>query len=137
VGSSEESQFKLIIPSVGITKDDTASIRLKIPKEGKLEVNKTIELAGYPVDIESIERTKKDEITLKVNPRYNPQALETLKDFRLDTSKLGGYSSKLNDQTYAIEYFYIPIDKNASSIKLHFNEPYLVRKGPWEITITR
>jgi hypothetical protein len=139
------SSYHLIIPSISVTRtlDNPLKIRVPIPFEGTMELNESFHLLGYPIEIVKVERITHnqqgqpaDHIRVYFDVHYNASAAQSLLLFSLDMMKSNssGYGTKFDEQTMAIEYMELPIQKEQKqTYDLYINNAQLLNRGPWEL----
>ena len=127
--------FNVTIPELTLKYDLNSKLKLPMPKEGVTEVNKTVDMQGFKVDITKIVR-EDDKVTVYVDTHYNPNCLENICYFTIDMEKmsLDYYHWLMNDQvtTEGFEFYINPKKKN---LTIYFNELYTTIKGPWNFQI--
>jgi len=119
----------LSIPRVGVIVDDRKNVRIWIPEKGVSEINKTVELGGFPVVFEKIHRVAKNKVRIDVNMGYEPAARESLQSFKLD----GSYAADYEQKTGALKTLELEINPNQWWVTLKLFDPLIYKQGPWEI----
>ena len=82
VGNNAEKEYKLKIPYVDVYYNGKEKITLDIPEKGEINIDKSIVLAGFPVDIKSVKRINDNCIVLFVDTHYDVNKPESLFSFR-------------------------------------------------------
>jgi hypothetical protein len=129
--SEHAKKYTLTIPEIQAEYHSTAKLTLEVPAEREAEVNKTIELAGFPIQITKVERIDRKDgsrgLRVYTNVGYDEQAPVSLHRFSIDRSHM----LKLNEQTMAAEYIEFDIESDVRKVKLTFDRPEVLIKGPW------
>jgi hypothetical protein len=129
--SEQAKKYTLTIPEIQVEYYDKAKLTLEVPAEREAEVHKTIELAGIPIQITKVERIDREDgsqsLRVYTNIGYDEQAPVSLHRFSIDRSHM----IKLNDQTMAAEYIEFDIDPGVRKVKLNFERPEVLIRGPW------
>ncbi|HHV72607.1 MAG TPA: DUF4179 domain-containing protein [Clostridia bacterium] len=135
-GSKEES-FILSIPFIRIKYDEEKTVTVNIPQEGSFNLDQSIDLAGFPINFQRIERLGDNRVRIYVDTGFNKQSGEGLQFFILDGLKLPfrSWSGEVDLDTEAIKWFEFEIKPRMRKIKLVLKEPVVVKQGPWEFPI--
>lgn len=132
--SAGTRDFTLSIPYIGVVYDDQQTVKVDIPEQGTAEINKTVELAGFPVDFEKIERIDKDTVRIYVNLNYDQKAKASLRSFNLGERSWGG---EMDEKTGALKLLEFDVNSYRRSVKLRLKEPLVIKQGPWEMNIKK
>jgi len=150
IDGSAEKEYLLSIPFIETVYEANASLSLDIPKEGLVEINEEVELAGYPISFKSVERTDEGHIRIFVDLNYDEKKDNNLIGFRMDKTKVSfsltemkppkrvtGWGYTINEKTRAMEFLDIslPGDADVRKLKLYLHEPVVVKNGPWDLEI--
>lgn len=120
----------LTIPRVGVILEDSAKLRITIPRKGCAKINKKVILGGFPVSFNRIERLAEDKIRIHVSTGYSDQKERSLHYFSLaDTS----YGSMGSQKTGAVESFDLEISPYQLWVTLKPKDPLIYIKGPWDL----
>jgi len=127
----------LTIPEIVVEHRVTEKVKISLPSEGILELNQTVNLAGYPLVFTAIERLPENKVRVYVDVNYSIDASKTLQSFRLDGAKLpfSSWSVEQNKTTGAYEFIEFEIKPTAHSVTLHFQGAYVLMRGPWALEI--
>jgi|GEM_PF-1157029 hypothetical protein len=134
---SDVHSYTVQIPALTLKYDlNDQKVTFPMPKEGETQINKTVDLQGYKVDITKILR-KDNQVTVFVDTHYDENRPENPCYFMVNMGKmnLDYYHYQLNDQltTESIDFYINPDEENLS---IYFKELYTISKGPWTFEIT-
>ena len=132
----KSTSFSVNIPELTLKYNLNSELKLPMPKEGVTEVNKTVEMQGFKVDITKIVR-ENDKLTIYIDTHYSQSFSENICYFMVDMEKmsLDYYHWLMNDQA-TIEGFEFYINPNEKNLTIYFNELYTTMKGPWNFQIS-
>ncbi|MDR6549936.1 hypothetical protein [Paenibacillus qinlingensis] len=145
-GASSTS-YHLKIPAVLATLQSpkSESFTVPIPAQGIIDVNKSIMISGYPVDITKVERVPSNAsasefggLKIYLDMKYNAQAASSLLSFTLDYMKLkntSGSNWRVNDQTRAMEYVVVDFPVKDTTFTFYIKEAHIIIRGPWEFQL--
>lgn len=134
-GTAGTQDFILSIPYVGLVYyDEQETIKIDIPEQGMAKINKTVKLAGFPVDFEKIERLDKDTVRVHVDVHYDKKAKASLRGFNLDKQSWGG---EMDEKTGALRTLEFDVASYRRSVALRLKEPLVIKQGPWEMNIKK
>lgn len=131
---TKADSFMLAVPFLEVETDDAATISIWLPGEKTSQLNKTVKLAGFPVDFEKIERLDNNRVRIYVNVHYDEKADRALRYFSLDGQS---YSGTMDERTMAIKTFELQVEPSQWWLKLRLVRPLVVKRGPWEFKIAR
>lgn len=145
----EKGQHRLVVPYVKMSYRVDKDIELEMPRVGeKIELdNYVVNLEGYKLKIESIERKREDEVVLKIDTGYDEAREESLYEIKLGVKIpfLGKplYQSWGGSFVVGSEKVIGPMNEisvslnkhNMKKLKLNIEDIVTVKRGPWEIDI--
>lgn len=124
--------YTITIPEIDVEFHDEGKIKLDIP-ENESHPDQTFELAGFPVKITKIKRLSESRIGLYVDVNLDETAPKSLYNFHI---KDMGHMAKVNEVTGELEYLEFTLEKpNSKRVKLGFDRPRVIIRGPWTIEI--
>lgn len=131
-----QSPYTLHIPYVRVQYEDSKTVSFPIPRAGEVELHRSIQLAGFTLDLIKAIRVDDKTVEVLVDTHYDDTKAESLIDVRVepltrDRSTSGEYSRK--DQS--LYKFRIYTDTSASKAKVRFSQPETIRRGPWDFTL--
>ncbi len=133
--TAKTRDFTLSIPYVGIVyNDEQQTLKVDIPEKGTSKINKTVKLAGFPIDFEKIEKIADNIIRIYINVHFDEKAKASLRSFNLDKMS---WSAKMDEKNGAYKILEFEVAPNQRSVKLDLKEPLVIKKGPWEIQIKK
>lgn len=118
--------YSLTIPEIRIDYP-FAEASVTIPIETG-ELNRTIEIAGFPVTFTRTERLEDAGLRVYLDTRDDERSPVSLVGFRL---KNLSSMFKLNERTGAPEYMEFDVEPGAKRIKLELDWPTTAIRGPW------
>lgn len=141
---AEQQAVKLNIPSMllDIQMKKPLVIRVPIPADGQLDVHKQVSILGFPVDIVKTERVRQnqnglpvDNVRVYFDPRYDVAAAQSLLMFNVEINGInGGYETKFDEATGAIEFMEFPIQpENKKQYSFTVKEGQVLYRGPWQL----
>ncbi|MDG0809153.1 hypothetical protein [Cohnella rhizosphaerae] len=120
--------YTMSIPEISVTYRDEVTVKLPtVTTEG---LNKTFEIAGYPVTITKTERVKPCSLRIYTDLHAEERPDRMLYNLDVDRSSM----AKLNERTGAVEYMEFEVDPDAKSVTVTFTRPTAVLRGPWAFT---
>ncbi|MDQ0090473.1 hypothetical protein J2T12_003896 [Paenibacillus anaericanus] len=133
LSESDVKTYSLTIPEINVIYDDKAKISLDIPSavEASSVVDKTFEIAGFPVKITKLERIDSNQLRLYVDLKYNEYSSKSLHNFKINSSHM----AKLNEHTRVLEYLQFDIKPGSKVMKLTITDPEVVMRGPWKFEL--
>lgn len=149
IKNSNLSDYSLVIPYVKMAYVVNRDIKIDVPRVGEtinLD-NNVFDFNGYKLKINSIERRKKDEVTLKIDTNYDETKEESLYEIKFWTKTpfIGPPVSKSWRGNYATEdekvigpMKEITIFLKRDDIKkltINIWRIITVKRGPWEIKL--
>lgn len=96
-----------------------------------LPLNRTVELAGFPIVLERIERIGEASVRVYLDVGYSEEAQKSLMGFNIDRSSM----AKLSKQTGAYEYIEFDVEPGSAKTELMFQSPEVLIRGPWTLTL--
>lgn len=149
ISGNNNKEFKLAIPYVKVKYEVKKDIKIVLPEVGKkLEYeNNTIDLKGYKLKINSIERPENTRVIINFDTNYNEEATESLLDiypavniqlfgepiydswsrsYEINATKTIGPMNKLDIELNK---------KNLHQFNLYIETITTVKRGPWEFDI--
>lgn len=139
---AETGQYRLVVDGIDAVKkaEQATTVTLPVPKEGALDVNKSVTIAGYPVDIKSVERVRQpdleyDSLLVYLDAHYQEDRPDNLMGFFPDADrngKGGGAASQGDLKTGQIVKLWVDIDKDIKAYKMSVSEARIQINGPWE-----
>lgn len=131
----EATSFTVNIPVITLKYELNSEWKIPMPKEGITEVNQTIDMQGFKVDITKIVRNN-DKITVYVDTHYDLSIPENICYFMIDMDKMSlDYYHWLMNEQDAIEGFEFYINPKEKNLTINFNELYTTMKGSWKFQI--
>lgn len=122
------ASYTMSIPEISVTYPDEVTVKLPaVTNEG---LNKTFEIAGYPVTITQTERMKPGSLRIYTDLHTEGRLDRMLYDLSVDR----GSMAKLNERTGAVEYMEFEVEPDAKSVTVTFTRPTAVLRGPWVFT---
>lgn len=133
-----QDRYRVTLPQVSATFPGDASVTLPIPAVGRMSLNRTILLAGFPVTFTSVRwvRDPGPEIRIGINLHASLQAAEELYSFTLGTPGLTSWSSRMAPKTDAMIWMQIPVSPGQRAVTLHLTSPQVYIRGPWNFNVT-
>ncbi|MFL0245470.1 hypothetical protein [Candidatus Clostridium stratigraminis] len=134
VPKSDAKNYTVEIPEVNLTYKINKSIRLPIPKEGQLEVNKKFNINGYTLTVKNVVRTD-NHIRVYVDTNFDSSKAENLSELKIEainSNRSMGYSWNLNRDNRTVNYFEFEVKPKDESINLKLSEFNTILKGPWK-----
>jgi hypothetical protein len=134
--TGEAEHYQLTIPAIRI-KDwamPHQKVTLPIPVEGSLDIHVTLNIGGLPLDFTRVERINEKSVRFEVDVHFDATQLKTLQSYRLftkDDATGMSYTTKMNENTKAIEMEWLDIIPGQKEISFYVGEPQMVIKGPW------
>ncbi|MCI3918707.1 hypothetical protein MO973_00410 [Paenibacillus sp. TRM 82003] len=128
------ASYTLTIPELDVSTEGDAKVALNVPEmgEGTVETALSFRLAGHPVTITALERIAADRLRIHVDLHYDEAASASLYKFRIASIS---HSAKYDERTGVFEYFDMPIDPERREVRVTFNDPGLVLRGPWVLNL--
>ncbi|GFN34075.1 hypothetical protein [Paenibacillus xylaniclasticus] len=123
--NGESDPLTLTIPEISVTYSDTASIELAIETNDHL--NKTFELAGFPVTVTKTEKVSDRKFRAYFDFYYDENAPSSLYYFSLDRNNM----VQLQEETGVFEFIEVAVAPDSKTIQLDFSRPGVVIRGPW------
>ncbi|MFC3798994.1 hypothetical protein [Cohnella sp. GCM10012308] len=119
------ASYTMSIPEISVAYPEEVTVKLPaVTTEG---LNKTFEIAGYPVTITKTERVKPGSLRIYTDLHTEEQPDRMLYNLDVDRSSM----AKLDDRTGAVEYMEFEVEPNAKSVTVTFTRPTAVLRGPW------
>lgn len=124
------ASYTMSIPEVSVVYPGEVTVKLPaVTSEG---LNKTFEIAGYPVTITKTERTKPGSLRIYTDLHTEGRPDRMLYNLGVD----GGSTAKLNERTWAVEYMEFEVEPDAKSVTVTFTRPTVSLRGPWAFVWT-
>jgi|GEM_PF-4950270 len=140
-GITDVGEITLIIPEILIEKTEYKDIKIDIPANGTLELNKKFELNGLPISIESVNRDNVNTISMAINTYFQEDSTNYLKYFifHCKDEKLLDKSSfsLILDQTHTFVTMYkgIEVNPEKSSLEMVIDNIIIAKRGNWVYNI--
>jgi hypothetical protein len=132
---SNSTKYTIKIPEITLKYDVNNEITLPMPEEGENQIDKVIDMHGFPLKITKILR-EENSVKIYVDSNYNKNNPENLSTIFVDFNAMGinHYKWNLNDDiiTESIEFNINPKDKD---LKIKFDKMYTIMRGPWVFEI--
>lgn len=133
---SKSTKYTIQIPEVTLKYSISNKLTIPMPKEGSTEVNKVLDLQGFPLKITHVIR-EGDYVKVFIDTSYDENKPENMNNVILDMDamSINYFKWNLNDQitTESFEFYIKPKDKK---LTIKFKEMYTVLKGPWVFEIS-
>lgn len=120
------AKYTMTIPEIGVQYRGEATV--KVPAVTQEGLNKTFDIAGFPVTITKTERIGTDALRIYTDMHWDDQPDRVL--YNLSVEGKGGMA-QLNESTGAIEYMEFEIKPDSKEVKLTFTRPFVAIRGPW------
>lgn len=133
IPKEDAKNYTVEIPEVELKYKTNETIKLPVPAEGELEVNKNFDIGGFTFTVKRIVRTA-NNIRIYVDTNYDSNKLENLSELKIQTINNDiriGYSWNLNKGNRTVEYYDLQVKPKDTSIRLKFSEFNTILKGPW------
>ncbi|WP_217595168.1 hypothetical protein [Cohnella sp. GbtcB17] len=124
------ASYTMSIPEISVVYPDEVTVKLPAVTSEKL--NKTFEIAGYPVTITKTERTKPGSLRIYTDLHTEGRPDSMLYNLGIDR----GSTAKLNERTWAVEYMEFEVEPDAKSVTVTFTRPTAALRGPWTFAWT-
>ncbi|WP_336775799.1 hypothetical protein [Paenibacillus sp. MMO-58] len=125
LGRTLDEPYTLTIPEINVEYKDEVSV--KVPAETTDNLNKTFEIAGYPVTITQVEKISPTTLRVYTDFHYDKQAPSSLYMIGAEESGM----AKLKEKTGEVEYLECTMEPGSKQLTLHINRPNFVLRGPW------
>ncbi|MDI4649197.1 hypothetical protein [Cohnella hashimotonis] len=122
--------YTMSIPEISVAYPDEVTV--KLPAVTTNGLNKTFEIAGYPVTITKTERMKPGSLRIYTDLHAEGQPDRMLYNLDVDRSSM----AKLDERTGAVAYMEFEVEPDAKSVIVTFRRPTAVLRGPWAFTWT-
>lgn len=132
------SNLSIKIPQITLKYKINEEISLPIPKNGDLQINKTLNLKGFVFEITKVTR-QEDKFRVYVSSNYDENKnenltnvyLEALRNKRIEpNASYGGYSWQFNENA-VVTYYEFKIKPEDKTMILQLKDLYTNIKGPW------
>ncbi|MEK0317580.1 hypothetical protein [Cohnella sp. 56] len=120
------AKYVMTIPEISVLYRGEATV--KVPTTSQDALNKTFDIAGFPVTITKTERIGTDALRIYTDLHWDAKPDRSL--YNLDIEGKGGMA-KLSESTGAVEYMEFEIKPDSKEVKLTFVRPYVAIRGPW------
>jgi hypothetical protein len=133
VPKEDAKNYTVEIPEVELKYNTSEIIKLPVPAEGELEVNKNFDINGFTLTVKKIVRTA-DNIRVYLDTNYDSSKSENLSTFRIESINYDrnfGYGWDINKENRTVEYYDFEVKPKDKSIRLKVSEFNTILKGPW------
>ena len=121
-----EDPYELTLPEV-LIEYPLESVKIKVPTETHEQLNREVELAGFPVTLTRTERVE-DRLRIYVDVHYNPEAPVSLLQLGLRGES---HMARFDETTGAFLYLEFDAPAGKGEVTLHLESPVAVVRGPW------
>lgn len=138
--------YKLLLPEVLLERkfDKPVKITVPIPEKGTISLRQKIDLFGYPLLINEVERVdpgdgldreQQNSINLYFDFLYKDHASESLLNLFPAFTYHTGAAWDYDEETNAAKYMQIAFKPGAKTFDLYVDTIRTVVRGPWEFTL--
>ncbi|MDF0725584.1 hypothetical protein PY093_02505 [Cytobacillus sp. S13-E01] len=128
LAENEVENYVITLPEIYVVYSDEQKVTLPIP-ETEADLNESFTLSGFPVQLTKVERIEEDRVRVYVDVQFDEQNDKQLRNFRI---KEMGHMVKVSDGTGEILYLEFDIEPIRKKIKVTFQQPEVILKGPWK-----
>jgi hypothetical protein len=133
VPEEDAKNYTVEIPEVELKYNTSETIKLPVPSEGELEVNKDFDIDGFNLTVKKIVRTA-NNIRVYVDTNYDSNKSENLSSFRIESINFDrsfGYGWNINKENRTVDYYDFEVEPKDKSIRLKLSEFNTILTGPW------
>ncbi|HEX9059491.1 MAG TPA: hypothetical protein VF941_04865 [Clostridia bacterium] len=130
--------IKLTIPEITVEKNDSIDIKIDIPKDGTLSLNKEFQIDGLPTNIQSVHRDSANKISMNIDTYFKEDSTKYLKYF---TFHINDNGEKLLNSSFEFildpkhefvtMYNGIEVSPEKSYLEFAIDNAIIVEKGKW------